>query len=336
VKLGAISSTLRQFDFEENLRQFQARGIEAVEIACAGFHDVSYGEPGKLLAEKLLTHKSEPKRFLDLIARYGQEISAYAIHGEPLSADRDKAEEYSREFRQACELAEATGVTRLTLLAGLPEGGPGDRTPNWITCPFPYSLMESYRWQWEERVLPYWREKAKIADAHGVQLCFELHPGDVVFNPETFLKLREVLGPVAGCNFDPSHLFWQGIDPIEALRYLGDAVYHVHAKDSMVEAPNARLNGFMDPKPFVEVDTRSWTFRTPGWGHGEEFWRRFIATLRQIGYEDVISLEIEGDEFMEPLEGLEKSVAFLKPLVLERRPGAQWWHETYIPSGATT
>jgi sugar phosphate isomerase/epimerase len=335
MKLGAISSTLRQFDFEENLRQFQAHGIEAIEVACAGFHDVSFGEPGKLLAEKLLADRGERDRFVDLIGRYGLEISAYAVHGEPLSPDPDKSAEYRRQLADVCRLAEATGVTRITLLAGLPEGGPGDGTPNWITCPFPYALMESYRWQWEERVVPYWREQGKVAEACGVQLCFELHPGDVVFNPETFMRLRAEIGPVAACNFDPSHLFWQGIDPIEALRFLGEAVRHVHAKDSLVEAPNARINGFMDPKPFGEVDTRSWTFRTPGWGHGEDFWRRFVATLRQIGYEDVISLEIEGDEFMEPTEGLEKAVAFLKPLVLERRPGVQWWHATYTPAAAS-
>jgi sugar phosphate isomerase/epimerase len=146
------------------------------------------------------------------------------------------------------------------------------------------------------------------------------------------LRLRGILGPVAGCNFDPSHLFWQGIDPLESLRALGDAVYHVHAKDSLVEVSNARLNGFMDPKPFGEVQARSWTFRTPGWGHDESFWRGFVSTLRLIGYEDVISLEIEGDEFMDSLEGLDKAVAFLRPLVLERKPGVQWWHANYVPT----
>jgi sugar phosphate isomerase/epimerase len=333
MKLGAISSTLRQLDFEENLRHFRDRGIEAVEIACAGFHEVSYGEPGKLIAEKLLGDKGELDRFLDLVGRYGLEISALAVHGEPLTPDKQRAEEYARQFRQACELAEALGVDRLTLLAGLPEGGPGDGTPNWITCPFPYSLMESYRWQWQERVIPYWQKQATIADAHGVRLCFEMHPGDVVFNPESLMKLREALGPVAGCNFDASHLFWQGIDPLEALRFLGDGVYHVHAKDLMVEVHNTRLNGFMDPKPFGQVKTRSWTFRTPGWGHDEHFWRSFVGTLRLIGYEDVISLEIEGDEFMEPLEGLDQAVSFLKPLMLELKPGVQWWHATYVPAG---
>jgi sugar phosphate isomerase/epimerase len=331
VKLGAISSTLRHLDLEDNLRHFRERGLQAVELACAGFHDVSYGEPGKLLAEKLLSQRGELDRFVDLVAEYGLEISALAIHGEPLAPDRDKAERYRTEFRQACELAEALGTTRLTLLAGLPEGGPGDATPNWITCPFPYSLMDSYRWQWEERLTPYWEAQGAIAAAHGLKLCFEMHPGDMVFNTETMLRLREILGPVAGCNFDPSHLFWQGIDPLESLRALGDAVYHVHAKDSLVEAPNARLNGVMDPKPFGDVTRRSWTFRTPGWGHDASFWRSFIATLRLIGYDDVISLEIEGDEFMNPIEGLDQAVAFLKPLVLERPVGVQWWHTTYVP-----
>lgn len=337
MKLGAISSTLRQFDFAGNLAQFRDRGIGAVEIACAGFHDVTYGEPGALLAEKLLGDKRELDRFHKLVDSHGLEISALAVHGEPLSPDPAKSDEYRHQFRRACELAEALGVSRVTLLAGLPEGGPGDTTPNWITCPFPYSLPESYRWQWEERVIPYWREQAAVADAHGVRLCFEMHPGDVVHNPETLMRLRDALGPIAGCNFDPSHLFWQGIDPLEALRFLGtDVVYHVHAKDSMVEQHNVRLNGFLDPKPFDDVRGRAWTFRTPGWGHDEGFWRALVATLRLIGYDDVISLEIEGDEYMDPVEGLDQAVRFLQPLILERQPGVQWWHATYDASGDAT
>jgi sugar phosphate isomerase/epimerase len=332
MKLGAISTTLRELDFEDNLRHFRERGLEAVEIACAGFHDVAWGEDDRRIEEKLLADRGLLERFADLVREHGLEISALAVHGEPLSPDPGKAEEYALGFRRACALAEALGVRRLTLLAGLPEGGPGERTPNWITCPFPYSLMASYRWQWEERVVPYWREQASVADAHGLRLCFEMHPGDVVFNPETLLRLRDALGPIAGCNFDPSHLFWQGIDPLEALRALGDAVYHVHAKDSRVETHNVRLNGFMDPKPFGQIADRAWTFRTPGWGHGEDFWRAFVGTLRLVGYDDVISLEVEGDELMDALEALDKAVGFLAPLVLERRPGAQWWHATYVPT----
>lgn len=329
MRLGAISTTLNQFEFEDGLRSLQDNGIQAIELAIAGYHNVAFGEQGKLLADKLLANREERVRFTHLLGRHDLTISAFAIHGQPLTPDREAKQEYSRQFRQACKLAEALGVERLTLLAGLPEGAAGDTCPTWITCPFPYSLMDAYQWQWTERVIPYWREHAGIAEAHGCRLCFEMHPGDVVFNPETLMRLRAEIGPVVGCNFDPSHLFWQGIDPLEALRFLGDAVYHVHAKDVEVLRHNTRVNGVLDPKPFGQVAIRSWIWRTPGWGHGEEFWRAFTSTLRLIGYDDVISLETEGDEFMDSREGLARAATFLRPLMFEQRPEGQWWHATY-------
>ena len=136
-----------------------------------------------------------------------------------------------------------------------------------------------------------------------------------------------------GCNFDPSHLVWQGIDVLEALRALGDAVYHVHAKDVRVQTHNVRRDGILDPKPYSELGGRAWTFRTVGYGHGEGFWRDFVSTLRLIGYDDVLSIEHE-DEYADSSEGLAKAVAFLRPLVLERPLGRLWWDVVQEPASA--
>jgi sugar phosphate isomerase/epimerase len=180
------------------------------------------------------------------------------------------------------------------------------------------------RWQWEERLVPYWREQGRIAEDHGVRLCFEMAPNDMVYNPRSLLRLREAVGPVIGCNFDPSHLFWQGIDPLEAIVELRDAVYHVHAKDVRVDPRVARVHGVLDPAPYSDFGRRAWTFRTVGYGHDETFWRDFVSTLRVIGYDDVLSIEHE-DELLDPDEGLEKAVRFLAPIVLEQPIGAMWW-----------
>lgn len=322
MKLGALTTTIMQYGFEAGLQHLQELGVEAIEVGVGGLLPRNYGDPDKLLA-----NRGAFDRWLDAFQRHGLEISALSVHGLALSPNRKVAVEYARQFRQACALAEVAGVTRLTLLAGLPEGAPGDTAPCWIIGPFSHvpSLESIYEWQWEERVIPYWREQGKIAEDHGVRLCFEMHPCDVVFNPESLLRLRNAVGPVVGANFDPSHLFWQGIDPLEALRFLGsDVVCHVHAKDTRVQDHYVRLNGVLDPKPYSEVTRRAWTFRTVGFGHGQSFWCDFVSILRLIGYDDVLSIEHE-DEYMDMDEGLQKAVEFLRPIIMRKPVGPQWW-----------
>jgi sugar phosphate isomerase/epimerase len=319
MKIGVVSNALLQFDFEEGLDVLRRLGLERIEIACAGYHtNLKFGDPAILAADA-----SERSRWLEAIQARDLQITALAIHGPALSPDHEVAEGYKQELRRACELAEAIGVERLTLLGGLPEGAPGDKTPHWVCNAWPPEEQDILRWQWEQRVIPYWREQAAIAEAHGCRLCFEMHPNDVLHNPAALLRLNEQIGPVIGCNFDPSHLFWQGIDPIEAMRAVAPLMYHVHAKDTQVLPHVVRVNGVLDAKPFSELDRRAWDFRTVGYGHGETFWREFVSVLRAMGYDDVVSIEHE-DQYMDPQEGLEKAVALLKSVVLDRPAVSSW------------
>jgi sugar phosphate isomerase/epimerase len=310
VKLGVVSSGIRAASFEQGLTVLTTLGVGAVEIGCAGYHvDRTFGDPTELLdSDRALT------RWLDAFRARDLEISALALHGQPLDPNRDRARTYEREFEAACRLAERIGVSRLTLLAGLPEAAEGDRTPNWIVVPFPPGSADAARWQWEERLLPYWTRQAHLARENGCSLCFEMHPGDLIFNPEALLRLREAIGPTVGCNFDPSHLFWQGIDPIDAMRALKDVIYHVHAKDLEIRPERVRGNGLMDPREFQRIESRAWSFRTVGFGHDALFWRTFVSELRAIGYDDVISIEHE-DLYFDSEPALDAAVQFLRPIV---------------------
>lgn len=319
MKLGVLTSALLQFELEPALEYSARLGAGAIEVGCGGFHIPKFCN-----LDLLCSDAAARAGWSDAFARHGLEISALAIHGDPLSPDRDIAVEYDRQFRQACELAAHLGVDRLTLLAGLPEGAPGDSTQAWVVARFPQHNGRTLRWQWEERVLPYWIEHARIAEEHGCRLCFEMHPSDVVYNPATLLRLRQEIGPVVGCNLDPSHLFWQGIDPVEVALFLRDAVYHVHAKDTQVLERNVRLNGVLEATPGVALGERAWRFRTVGYGHGEGFWRDFVSALREIGYDGVVSVENE-DEYLDAAEGLEKACRFLKAILLEKEASPPWW-----------
>jgi DNA-(apurinic or apyrimidinic site) lyase len=150
----------------------------------------------------------------------------------------------------------------------------------------------------------------------------------LVYEPEGLVRLREATNDRIGANFDPSHLYWQGIDVTEAIRYLGryDAIHHVHAKDTAVYESNARLKGVLDTTPYTDEANRSWLFRSVGYGHGERHWKEIVSTLRMVGYDGALSIEHE-DSLTSPTEGLEKAVDVLGRAVFETTAGDAYWAE---------
>lgn len=321
MKLGINTAFIMNFDFEAGLQFAADLGIQVAEVATCG---IAYNNKYCKLDE-LTSDEAALQRWRDTYARYGIEVISLSAHGAPLTPDKAIADDYRRQFRLACQLAEKIGIRKITLIAGTPEGAEGDTCPVWITqqveVPFFRKVLE---WQWEQRLIPYWQEQGKIAADHGVTLCFENQVGDMLHSPVAIKRLHDAIGPVAACNFDISHMWAQAIDPIEALRYLGDLVQHVHLKDTLIHASNHRLKGFTDSTYPIHPEARAYTFTIPGWGHDEGVWREVIATLRLIGYDDILSMEMEC-EYMNIAEGLKKAVAFIQPLLIEKPTGKRWW-----------
>ena len=193
-----------------------------------------------------------------------------------------------------------------------------------MTCPWPPDYLDVLAWQWDKKVTPYWTKRGKFAADHGVKIAVEMHPGFVAYSPETMLRLRGIGGPSVGCNYDPSHMFWQGIDPIAAIRVLGDCIFHVHAKDTQIYERNLPMTGVLDTKKYTDEKNRAWIFRTVGYGHGEEFWTDFVSTLRMVGYDGTFSMEHE-DSLMSASEGLRKGVEFLHKIILREAKGTVTW-----------
>jgi sugar phosphate isomerase/epimerase len=319
MKLGMNTFFIMKFGFEAGLKFCQELGVKAVEVAVTGPDAKRYGDVDTLLADK-----DERQRWLNAYARHDLEIYSFAAHGAPLSPNKQTAAEYSRQLGQACKLMEQIGVTRLVVVAGLPEGAEGDKTPNWIVNTDKDELVHALEWQWEQRLIPYWKTHGKIAADHGVTLCFEMQVLDMVHTPIKLKRLRDELGSVVGCNFDISHMWVQGIDPFQAMHYLGNLIQNVHLKDTLIHEPNARLGGLFDSTDSIYPERRSWSFTLPGWGHDEQTWREVITTLRFLGYEGILTLEMES-EYIEIEEGLRKAAAFIKPMMLEQSKGPSWW-----------
>lgn len=319
MKLGVFTVLFGDQPLEAALDRIADAGLDCVEIGTGNYPGNRHCRPEELLADR-----SALDRFRKAISSRNLEISALSCHGNPLHPQAAVARDNHETFLRTVELAGRLGVTRINLFSGCPGDSDDARYPNWVTCAWPNEFGELLEWQWREKVIPYWRDQAALATTHNVRLGFEMHPGFVVYNPKTLLRLRAEVGEVIGANLDPSHLFWQGIDPIAAIRDLKEAIYHVHAKDTALDPYNVARNGVLDLERYDDVANRSWVFRSVGDGHDVLFWKRFVSALRVVGYDHVLSIEHE-DSLASTDEGLTRAIGTLNQAVLAEPAGATWW-----------
>ncbi len=321
MKLCVLENLYGNKTLDESLSILTSLGVHTVEVGAGGYPGKAHCNPAELLAD--------PAKFDAFVAafkKYDVEIAALACHGNPLHPDKAIAAKFDEDFKNAVLLAEKLGVKTIVGFSGCPGDSEGSKYPNWVTCPWPEDFLAILDWQWNEKLIPYWQETAKFVLAHGVEhIAFEMHPGFCVYNPETLLHLREAVGPVIGANFDPSHLIWQGMDPVAAIRELKGAIYHFHAKDTKIDKYNTAKNGVLDTKHYSDELGRAWVFRAVGFGNNESYWRDIISNLRLCGYDGAISIEHE-DSIMTVDEGLRKAVAILAPIVMtEDKPRTMSW-----------
>ncbi len=251
MRVGVMTVLYHGLELTEALDRIAALGVRSVELATGNYVGNAHADPARLLADE---------RALEALRQALDEremtISALSQHGNPLHPDPAIATAHHETWRRTLELAQRLEVDTIVAFSGCPGDGPNAERPNWVTCPWPPDFLEILEWQWSERVVPYWREEAEHARAAGVRIAFEMHPGMTVYNPESFFRLREAVGAdVVACNFDPSHLFWQGIDVVEAAKAIGQAgaIAHFHAKDTALDARNVAVNGVLDTKPYKQV-----------------------------------------------------------------------------------
>jgi sugar phosphate isomerase/epimerase len=320
MKLSVLANLYGAKPLDETLKILSGLGVHTVEIGAGGYPGKAHCNPAELLADE-----KKLDEFVATFKKYDVEICALAAHGNPLHPDKATAEMYDKDFREAVLLAEKLGVDTVITFSGCPGDHEGAKYPNWVTCPWPEDFLAILEWQWNEKLIPYWKEAGAFAASHGVKVAFEMHPGFCVYNPETLLKLRAAVGDVIGANFDPSHLVWQGMDPVAAIRELKGAIYHVHAKDTKIDKYNTARNGVLDTKHYGLELERAWVFRTVGYGNGESYWRDLVSNLRLCGYDKVLSIEHE-DSVMSIDEGLRKAVNFLKDIIIEEeKPTTMSW-----------
>ena len=320
MKLSVVSSALGGMTLDESLAYLKGLGVQQFELGVGGY-------PGKKHADALVLCRDEAKRN-ELVAtfeKHGMEISALAVHGNCVHPNKEIAKTFEDDFRAACILAGQLGVEKIITFSGCPGSDEFAVQPSWVTCSWPNEYLEVIDYQWNKVLIPYWQEAVKFAESCGVKkICLEMHPGFCVYNPETLLRLRDAVGTMIGANLDPSHLIWQGMDVVDVVHTLGDAIYYFHAKDTEMNASNVRKNGVLDYKTYADLSKRSWVFRTMGYGSDALMWKKVISALKVVGYDDTISIEHE-DALMSPKEGLEKAVCFVQSVIITEKPTAMWW-----------
>ena len=279
MKLGVLTVALGDMSLDAACKFLSEQGVQMVEIGCGGFPGTAHCNAAELLADE-----NKQKEFLDTIHKYGLEISALSAHGNAVHPDKAIAKKFDEDLTNAILLAEKLGVPVVNTFSGCPGGSPEDKTPNWVTCPWPDDFSEILEYQWNDVLIPY---------------C---------------------------ANLDPSHLIWQGMDLIAVIRELGkaNAIFHFHAKDTKVDAINTAVNGVLDTQHYSEELTRSWIFRSVGYGHGEDYWKAIASELRLAGYDYAISIEHE-DSLMSGKEGLLKALGCLKNSLIFEDRGNMYW-----------
>ena len=320
MRLGLFTPVFQEKSLDAMLLELKRYpAIQTLEIGTGGWPGASHLPIDDLLASDEAAHVYHSK-----IRDAGLEISALSCHGNPLHPNTEIARRDDALFRKTVQLAEKMSIPVVVTFSGCPGATPRDESPNWIVTSWPPEYAAALAWQWEQRLIPYWRDAAAFAADHNVNIALEAHPGFSVYNPETLLRLRAETGPSLGINLDPSHLWWQGIDIPTAISAMGDAIFHVHAKDVAIHPAMRDRNGVLDTKSYADIATRSWLFRSVGWGHSELEWKQIVSALRIANYDYVLSIEHE-DALASIDEGLSSAIATLSRVLLKEAPAKAWW-----------
>ena len=306
MKLSYIPDSLGYMPFEEMLDLIASFGITALEMPTGNWSSAPH-----LNLDELVSSKTARDKFMDALKKRNMDLIALNCSGNPLAYEKDMD-----VTQKTFQLAEMLGVKKIVMMSGLPAGCKDDKTPVWVTTSWPPQTYDVIKYQWEDVAIPTWHKLVKDAENCGIErIALENHGYQLVYNPETLLRLRKEVGNMIGMNMDPGHLFWMGGDPIEAVRELGDALYHIHGKDSRMERRMIGVNGVLDTKTIDRYAERSWNYVAVGCGHDSLWWKEFFSVCSMVGYNDYVSLEME-DLTMSPLDGIKTSIDTLKQTII--------------------
>ncbi len=318
MKLGAYTACLHDRSLDEALKILGELGLTSAEINAGGFIPAPH-----LPVDDILAGAGAREDYLGRFAQAGIELTGLNVNGNPLNPDPAVGPKHAADLHRAIDVAAALGVKRVVTMSGLPAGEPGGGTANWVVNPWDSQYLDILDYQWQQVAIPFWKDLNARAAAADVKICIEMHPHNLVFNPPTLQRLVEQTGAThIGAEMDPSHLFWQGMDPVACVRHLGELVFHAAAKDTRINPDNAGVYGVLDDR-FARTPadanplnlggantlnqwpkSPSWEFVAVGRGHGVyDFWVPFLQALHAVDPDIAVNIEHEDQDF-DQVEGL--------------------------------
>lgn len=326
MKLGAYTACLHDRTTAESFDILRDLGLESIEINTGGFLPAPHIHMDALLASPQARHD-----YLARVAEAGLEITALNVNGNPLHPDVEVGSKHARDLRNTIDLAGKIGVRNVVTMSGQPGAHPGGLAPTWMVEPWNSAISKALAYQWDEVAIPFWKDIEQRARRANVRVCIEMHPHNLVYNPATLTRLIDSVDATnIGAEMDPSHLFWQGIEPITAIEHLADRVFHAAAKDVRINWESTMLNGVLDDRfrTPAEDDPNAvdigggyvlnrfpvdppWQFVALGRGHDADYWANFLGALRKVDPEIAVNIEHEDDELGQ-LEGVSVAAETLR------------------------
>ncbi len=317
MKLGAYTACLHDKPVAEAVQVLRDLGLDSAEINSGGFLP-----PVHLPIEELRASQTARDDYLGIFTDAGVALTALNCNGNPLDPNPAVGPKQAQDVLDSIEVASLLGVKRVVTMSGTPAGSPGGTLPAWNVLPWHSAYLDARDYMWNDVAIPFWKDvQARAADAD-VKVCIEMHPHNIVYNPATMERLAtEIDATHVGAEMDPSHLFWQGIDPVLAVNALGSLVYNAAAKDTRINEA-AKVNGVLDDR-FGRVavtdpnalflggdytlsrwpENASWDFVAVGRGHDVSWWSDFLAALEKVDPDMPVNIEHE-DQELDQMEGL--------------------------------
>lgn len=324
MKLGAYTACLHDRSLPDALTILRDLGLTGAEVNAGGFIPAPH-----LPVDELLSGATKPDEYLAVFDQVGIALTGLNVNGNPLDPDPEVGPKHAEDLRRAITVAGLLDVKRVVAMSGLPAAHQDGRAASWVVNPWGSQFLDSLDYQWQQVAIPFWKDIQARAHDADVKVCIEMHPHNIVFNPATLERLvTEINATHVGAEMDPSHLFWQGIDPISAIEYLSGLVYHAAAKDTRINDQYCRIFGVLDDRfqrvPAAENPVNlggrntfnrwpadaSWQFVAVGRGHDQAFWTRFLESLAAIDPDMAVNIEHEDTE-LDQIEGLRQAAQTL-------------------------
>jgi sugar phosphate isomerase/epimerase len=317
MKFGAYTSCMHDRSLSDAIDLMKPLGLTSLELNVGGFFPTPH-----IHVDQLVVSASAREEFLEGLAASGMELTALMVSGNPLHPDQRVGYRHAHDLRRAIVLAELLGVSTIVAQSGNPGGYAGSTMPSWVVSPWDSVYLDQLDYQWNDVAIPFWKDIDARAGTAGVRVAVEMHPHQLVYNPPTLTRLMESTGENIGCEMDPSHLFWQGVDPVLTIRSYGDRVFLAAAKDTKIHEENLRRNGFLnnnwrrsgpnglsigaDYTVNDYPDDPSYEFVAVGNGHDLEFWAEWLRALHDVRPDIAVNIEHE-DVNLTTLQGIQIS-----------------------------